>query len=83
MYLVLIPLVVSAVSPLRKAKVEGARCTFANLIMVSHCSGAANPGKYRARGFQLKTYISNKEAYTKYIHKRTTTWASTNQGQYT
>lgn len=60
MYLVLIPLVFSAVSPFRKAKLEGARCTFAILIMLSHCSAAAKPGKYSARGFQLKTYISNK-----------------------
>lgn len=55
MYLVLVPLVLSAVSPLRSAKLEGARRAFAILIMVSQCSGAAKPGKYSARGFQLKT----------------------------
>lgn len=57
MYLVLIPFVLSAVSPLRKAKVDGASCAFAILTMLSHCSTVAKWGKYSARGFQLKIYI--------------------------
>ena len=56
-YLVLIPLVFSAVSPSRKAKDDGARCAFAILTMPWHCSIVAKLGKYSARGFQLKIYI--------------------------
>ena len=55
-YLVLVPLVLSAVSPLRKARPDGLRRDFANLIMLVHCCGVAKFGKYTALGFQLKTY---------------------------
>lgn len=44
-YLVLIPLVFSAVSPLRKANDDGLRPTFAAATMVSHCSAVAKLGK--------------------------------------
>lgn len=44
-YLVLIPLVLSAVSPFRKAKDDGLSFDFAVWIMFSHCSGVAKLGK--------------------------------------
>jgi hypothetical protein len=49
-------LVFSAVSPLREANDDGLRPAFATETMLSHCSAVAKLGKYRARGFQLKTY---------------------------
>lgn len=55
-YLVLTPLVFSAVSPLRRAKDDGFSSAFAILIMPWHCSVVAKLGKYNARGNQLKTY---------------------------
>lgn len=43
--LVLVPLVLSVVSPFRKAKVDGFNLDFAILMMLSHCSGVAKFGK--------------------------------------
>lgn len=57
-YLVLIPFVLSSVSPGRKAKVDGRRRGSAIFITLWHCSGVAKLGKYTARGLQLKTYWS-------------------------
>jgi hypothetical protein len=55
LYLVRIPLVVSSVSPFLRAKVEGRSLVLASFIIASHFSGDAKFGKYKARGFQLKT----------------------------
>ena len=55
-YLVLIPWVLSAVSPGLKATVDGLSRGSANFIMLSHCSAVAKFGKYRALGLQLNTY---------------------------
>lgn len=55
-YLVLIPFMLSSVSPGRKAKVDGRRRGSAISITLWHCSGVAKLGKYTARGLQLKTY---------------------------
>lgn len=53
--LVLVPWVLSAVSPCRRAKAEGFRLTFALSIIAWHCSAVAKFGKYKALGFQLST----------------------------
>lgn len=63
-YLVLIPLVVSSVSPVRRAKDDGSIFSFAILIMLWHCSIDAKLGKYNARGNQLKTYPKNAHIFT-------------------
>lgn len=44
-YLVLVPLVLSAVSPFRKANVDGRSLDLAISITLSHCSAVANLGK--------------------------------------
>lgn len=67
-YLVLIPWVFSAVSPLRRAKDEGFRSAFAILIMPWHCSIVAKLGKYNARGNQLKTYPKDWKCQMRYTY---------------
>lgn len=61
--LVLIPFVLSTVSPFRKARLDGLSLDLAIPIILWHCSADAKLRKYKIRGLQLKTCINNKGLY--------------------